>query len=149
MPRFANWDRIIVGSCIVACASTAAVAGCYVCGIKCSWTGEPCASGSEVRICEQPHRNANEGEGGLTSHTETESLQQCWIMSSTDPEDWYQGSCDDPPSGLWNPIGQCGLDSGQCCWSKLDYEEDGTVEDGTFMIKTCYGIGCIGPTVIQ
>lgn len=149
MTHIASWDRIVGFSCALTFASTVAVAGCYVCGIKCSWTGDACVASSEVRICEQPHRNANEGEPGQTSHYETETLQQCWTMSSGDPNDWFQGPCDEDPGGFWNPIGQCGLESGQCCWSKLDYEEDGDPVDGLVMIKTCYGIGCIGPTQIE
>ena len=138
--------QIILALGGISALTTVVMAACYVCGeTTCTWTGSACTANSSVTMCENAPRNANEGEKGKTNLTATERDALCWTFSSEDSEDWYQGPCNDPPTpGFWRPLNSCGLGSGQCCWTKVDYKQDGDESNAGYPIKDCSGIACVG-----
>lgn len=128
--------------------ATVALAACYVCGeYTCDWSGGTCVAGSTATVCENAPRDALNGEPGQTNLTSTQRNALCWDFSSEDSEDWAQRPCSagPPTPGIWYRLGACGLATGQCCWTKVDFKEDGTVSNAGFQIQDCSGIGCVGP----
>lgn len=140
----------IVASSAVCTLATTTLAACYVCGeFTCFYPsgGDPCSKEATVKVCEDAPRDALEGESGRTNLTPTQRDALCWEFSSNDSEDWAQRPCSvGPPStGVWYKLVSCGLASGQCCWTKVNFKVDGTQTNRGFQIQDCSGIGCIGP----